>query len=141
WKHLGSPCEVTFRSTTIDPNEPSLLSGFWLRWRVVSSRCDQVRDFWHVPYMKATDRLFRQPVATGYPLVLAQVLHPGIDVKRLDIQRRVRGIFEHAPVVRTVPPPLRRNDRERVEECLALLQPDTVLDGNQHRPAVSVDLV
>jgi len=69
-----------------------------------SRRRDQMTDLRRAVDLEAVDGVLRATVGLRDPLVLAQVLDPGIEHERLDEPARVRHVLEHAPLERAVAP-------------------------------------
>jgi hypothetical protein len=64
--------------------------------------------------LKTTYGLFQYTIRFRHPLVLAQMLEPGIHIKSLDEAALDGRILENAPIVGTVAPTLAGLSRESV---------------------------
>ena len=91
--------------------------------------------------LKTLHLRLQHPVRIGDPLVLAQMLKPTIDQKRLDEACWVGGILEHAPSIGAVAPALAAEAVERCKECPAPGRIDPILDRHQYRAAIVLDLM
>ena len=89
--------------------------------------------------MKAVHGLFHQAVGIGHTLVLAQMLHPGLDQKGFQDAPGFGGILEYTPGIGTIAAPLVLELRQCFEEGLAVRRANTVFDRDQDRTAIPRD--
>src|SRR5204862_3035709 len=95
---------------------------------------DEMRHLRQSFRLKFLHGIFQLTIGVGNALVLAQMLKPGLDQKRLQKTPGDRRVLEHTPRIGAVASALAREPLEREQERLALRGIDAVLHRDQHRP-------
>jgi len=96
--------------------------------------------FWLGRSVELADDVLNDSIGIRYALVLAKVLEPGRDHERFQEAPFLGRVFENVPGVRTVPPSLLAQISDRGQESITSPGIDTVFDGDQYWPPVSVCL-
>jgi hypothetical protein len=91
--------------------------------------------------LEAIDRLLPRAVGLRDPLVLAQMLHPGIQQERLQEPSGLGGVLVEIPLERAVAPPLRREPHDGIHERAAIGRIDVIFDRHQDRAAIGLDVM
>jgi hypothetical protein len=82
--------------------------------------------------------LFQLTIGLGLPLMLTQMLRPGVDQEYLQITIRDFGITENCPAIRAIATPAPSKFVHCFHEFGCPVWNDGVLDGDHYRPLFNI---
>src|SRR5712691_5741335 len=101
-----------------------------------SESSNQVCHFCH----ELVNELLLLAIGVSDPLVLAQMLNPGVKFERFEKTAFLRQILEDLPLESSVPPPLASQSFKRLQKGTAIVRPDLIFHGHQHWPSIGIDV-
>src|SRR5215213_8732576 len=115
-----------------------------LTWRCTRRPLSTMSSRNKVPYHgRLSEERFHfvldHPIRPRYPLVVAQMLKPGLVKECFHVQTRIGGVLKQFPANGSVPQPSLPQRLNGIEEIRPALRVDSVLYRHQHRAMLQLD--